>query len=162
MRESARGGARRFGYDTTRFVEAVKNKQLAFERVRDAIDASSATNPLFLICAGPMEVCWQGANMANPQKRAFVTAISHSLWNDKHADTDHNGHHWDDLGHPRTQAGPHQGPEPGAQHEPELRALGLPEEFHRCEPEVGVLPRRSGRQGRLLRRRNGLVPDQGG
>jgi hypothetical protein len=98
MRESARGGARRFGYDTTRFVEAVKNKQLAFERVRDAIDASSATNPLFLICAGPMEVCWQGANMANPQKRAFVTAISHSLWNDKHADTDHNGHNWNDLG----------------------------------------------------------------
>jgi len=98
MRESALGGARRFGYDTTRFLETVKNRQKAFERVRDAIDASSATNPLFLICAGPMEVCWQGANMANLQKRAFVTAISHSTWNDKHAKTDHGGHDWNDLG----------------------------------------------------------------
>ena len=48
MRESAVNGGNKFGFDTSRFVEAVKNKEAAYNAMRDAIVASTADNPLFI------------------------------------------------------------------------------------------------------------------
>jgi len=52
--------------------------------MRDAINASSASDPLFIIGAGPMHVIGEGINRAQKDKRQYVTLISHSEWNNKH------------------------------------------------------------------------------
>jgi hypothetical protein len=44
-----------------------------------------------------MEVCWRGINAADPDKRQYVTAISHSGWNDTHDDTSELNHQWSDI-----------------------------------------------------------------
>ena len=61
--------------DSTQLAAAVNN-------IRDAVNASSATNPLYVIIAGPMEVPWRGIHAADPDKRQYVYCISHTVWND--------------------------------------------------------------------------------
>ncbi|WP_010177816.1 T9SS type A sorting domain-containing protein [Aquimarina agarilytica] len=102
MRESAVGGGNRWGFSNTRFIEAVANVENAYNAMRDAINASSASNPLFIICAGPMQVVGTGMSRANANKRQHVTLISHSLWNNRHSDTpsggeSHSGWTWDEM-----------------------------------------------------------------
>lgn len=67
-----------------------------------AINASSATDPLYIIGAGPMDIIGRAMNAATSTKRQFVTLISHSSWNDDHSDvgTDgtHSGWTWDNCG----------------------------------------------------------------
>ena len=46
------------------------------------MNASSASNPLYFIIAGPMEVPWRGIHAADPDKRQYVYCISHTVWND--------------------------------------------------------------------------------
>jgi hypothetical protein len=103
MNTSAKDGARIFGYDTSRFIEAVSNPEKAYNALRDAIDASSATDPLLIIAAGPMQVEGEAIKRSNPAKHPFVTILSHSDWNNKHADNpsnweNHSGWTWTEIG----------------------------------------------------------------
>lgn len=86
MRESALGGQKWFGFDKTKFVCAVDNAEVAYTALRDVINESTATNPLIIIAAGPMQVVGEAINRAEVSKRQFITLISHSDWNNKHSD----------------------------------------------------------------------------
>lgn len=87
MRESALSGKKWFGYDKSKFVCAVDNAEVAYTAMRDAINESTAENPLFIIAAGPMQVVGEAINRSDVSKRQFVTLISHSNWNNNHSDS---------------------------------------------------------------------------
>ncbi len=110
MRESALGGAREFGFDNTKFICAVDNAEVAYNAMKDVINASSASDPLIIIAAGPMQVVGEALNRADKDKLKYVTVLSHSWWNDNHSDhpdckserwyspwDDHEGWTWDEM-----------------------------------------------------------------
>ncbi|GEM_PF-507495 len=89
MRESAEGGGQRFGFQNTVFIAAVENPEAAYNAMRDEILKSTEEDPLFIIAAGPMHVIGTGlerANAIDPDALNHVTVISHSQWNNRHAD----------------------------------------------------------------------------
>jgi hypothetical protein len=65
--------------------------------IRDAINASSAEDPLYFILAGPMEVPALGIAKSDPDKRKFVYCISHNVWNDGYASRDIVNHNKRDV-----------------------------------------------------------------
>ncbi len=93
MRESALGGAREFGFDPKRFVCGVDNPEVAYRRLTEQINLSSEDNPLFILGAGPMQVIGEAINRSEVERRKYVTVITHSKWNNNHAD--HNRNWWD-------------------------------------------------------------------
>lgn len=104
MRTSINGSKTRWNYNNTNFIEAVNNKEAAYNAMRDQINASSANNPLTIICAGPMHVVGTGMSRARAAARQFVTLISHSNWNNRHSDNptlseeaSHSGWTWDEM-----------------------------------------------------------------
>jgi hypothetical protein len=97
MTRSTLGGADRFGFNRSRFFNAQTNLSGAINSLKNRINASSAANPLFVIAAGPMELLWQAVNAADAVKRPYVTIISHSVWNDTHADTSQMHHTKSDV-----------------------------------------------------------------
>lgn len=86
MRESVLRGADHFGFDRKKMLCAVDNAEVAYNAVRNQINNSSATSPLFIIAAGPMQVVGEGMKRAERSKLKYVTLISHSEWNDNHSD----------------------------------------------------------------------------
>lgn len=94
MRESALGGQKWFGFDKTRFICAVDNAEVAYNAIRDEINKSSIENPVTIIAAGPMQVVGEAISRSDVLKRKFVTLISHSNWNNMHADRPAN-QFWD-------------------------------------------------------------------
>lgn len=102
MRLGALEGAKHFGFEPRRFVEAVADPDSAYDAMARAIDASTADNPLFIVAAGPMQVVGEGLDRADPARRKHVTVISHSRWNDRHADhpgggESHEGWTWKEM-----------------------------------------------------------------
>jgi len=95
MRKSALEGQRYFGFDSTKFICAVDNREVAYRALRDEINKSSAGNPLIIIAAGPMQVVGEAISRADVSKRQYVSLISHSGWNDNHSDKPHKAF-WDD------------------------------------------------------------------
>ena len=85
MRQSAIGGQKWFGFNKTNFVCAVDNPEMAYKAVCEEINKSSASNPLFIIEAGPMQVVGEAISRADKNKLKYVTLISHSNWNNDHA-----------------------------------------------------------------------------
>ncbi len=94
MRESALIGQQMFGFDKTSFICAVDNAEVAYTALCNEINKSSAENPLIIIAAGPMQVAGEAVNRAEKNKRQFVTLVSHSEWNNRHADNPGNNY-WD-------------------------------------------------------------------
>jgi hypothetical protein len=82
MRQSALDGAQKFGFSASRFFDCQSALDAAIASLRAQINASSATDPLFVIAAGPMEVLWRALRAADPGETQHVTVISHSPWND--------------------------------------------------------------------------------
>lgn len=80
--ESVLGAARHYQYDSAIFFDCRKDLEAAISSLANAIDESSAQNPLYLIVAGPMEVPFLAIQRSQPEKRAHVYCISHSRWND--------------------------------------------------------------------------------
>ncbi len=102
MRESAFIGAQKFGYKKTKFIEAVAAPNYAIIELTTQINSSSAKDPLTIIAAGPMEVVGDALNEADSTKLKYVRLISHSIWNDEHADKPsewekHEGWTWDEI-----------------------------------------------------------------
>jgi CubicO group peptidase (beta-lactamase class C family) len=97
MDASAIGAAQRWNLPASRLFNCQTNLTGAINSIRDAINASSATDRFYFLCAGPMEMPWRGIMAADPAKRQYCTAISHSTWNDTHADTPQMTHTWSDI-----------------------------------------------------------------
>ena len=80
--ESVRGAAKRFGLSDAVIFNDSTQLGAAVNSIKNAVNASSPTDPLYFIIAGPMEVPWRGIHAAEPAKRQYVYCISHSVWND--------------------------------------------------------------------------------
>ena len=98
MIESALGGAKRFGLDTSKFFNDQTQLKEAIDNFKKEGNKSSEDDPLWYICAGPMEVAWRCVNAVDPEKRKYIHVISHHGWNDRHADTPELTHRWEDIG----------------------------------------------------------------
>jgi hypothetical protein len=81
MKTSTLGAADRFGFARAKFFDCRSNLQTAIASLRNQIDISTSSNPLFILALGPMEVLWRAVNVSNSAKRQYVTVISHSKWN---------------------------------------------------------------------------------
>ncbi|MFR9542591.1 MAG: hypothetical protein SNJ29_12695 [Rikenellaceae bacterium] len=95
MRESALGGAKHFGYDPERFICAVDNAEVAYNAMVSKINESTENNPLIIIAAGPMQVVGEAINRSKVECRKYVTVLTHSQWNNKHADSPYMKTDWD-------------------------------------------------------------------
>lgn len=91
------GAAQRYGFREAVFHDCQKDLEGAIQSIRDAINASSAENPLYFILAGPMEVPARGIERSDPAKRKFVYCISHSRWNDGYASVAYVKHNKRDI-----------------------------------------------------------------
>jgi len=104
MQRSSAETARLYGgFDLSVFINAKANRETAINRLKDEINRSTSSNPLWIIAAGPMEVVGQALSRAASSRRQYVTVISHSTWNDNHADRpsggeSHRGWTWDEIG----------------------------------------------------------------
>jgi hypothetical protein len=103
MRESAFLGGSKFGFKKTKFIEAVAAPNFAVIALTLQINKSSAKDPLTIIAAGPMDIIGDALNEADSTKLKHVRLISHSTWNDEHADKpydweNHEGWTWAELG----------------------------------------------------------------
>ena len=98
MIKSALGGAERFKLDKSKVFNDQTQLDAAIANFKAEGNKSSAKDPLWYICAGPMEAPWRCVNAVDAEKRPFVHCISHSGWNDKHGDTPEMTHKWEDLG----------------------------------------------------------------
>lgn len=89
MKESALTGKALFGFNNTKFICAVDNAEVAYEAMKNEINISSETNPLTIIAAGPMQVIGEAISRSNKECLKHVTIISHSHWNETHANKCH-------------------------------------------------------------------------
>lgn len=102
MRESAFMGAKWFSNKKTKFIEAVAAPNYAIIELTLQINESTEKDPLTIIAAGPMDVIGNALNEAEVDKLKHVRLISHSEWNNNHADEpyeweDHTGWTWEKL-----------------------------------------------------------------
>ncbi|MFI3280632.1 MAG: family 43 glycosylhydrolase [Rikenellaceae bacterium] len=89
MQVSAQECGERFGFVDTRFIPAEQSTEAAYNAMRDEILKSTASDPLFILAAGPMQVVGEALSRAAAQDLyalTNVTIISHSDWNNNHAD----------------------------------------------------------------------------
>lgn len=95
MRISAAGAISRFGYNSNIFYDYETQGNASTNKMANEIEKSTASNPLWIIAAGPMETVWRALDEA---KSGFdhVTIISHSQWNEEHGHCG-NDHTWSDL-----------------------------------------------------------------
>ena len=73
MVESVLGSAERYDIDRSILFDCQKDLDSAVENIRNAINASSADNPLYYILAGPMEVPYQGIIKSPLQKNWWAS-----------------------------------------------------------------------------------------
>lgn len=102
MRESAFLGGSKFGFKKTKFIESVAAPNFAVIALANQINKSSAKDPLTIIAAGPMDIIGDALNESDSTKLKHVMVISHSTWNDEHADKPyewetHEGWTWAEL-----------------------------------------------------------------
>jgi hypothetical protein len=102
MRESAFLGSKQFGFKKTKFIEAVNAPNYAIIEITVQINKSSAKNPLVILAAGPMDIIGTALGEADSTKLKHVRIISHSIWDQQHADSpeegeEHKGWTWEKL-----------------------------------------------------------------
>ncbi|WP_372757401.1 hypothetical protein [Mariniflexile sp.] len=102
MLKSALEGKEIYHFKKSNFIEAVQDSTKAINAITKEINKSSKKNPLTIIAAGPMQVVGCAINNANASKLKYVRIISHSSWNDNHADKphdweQHSGWRWKEI-----------------------------------------------------------------
>jgi hypothetical protein len=102
MLVSALEGKEQFGFINTKFIEAVADFTAATSAITDEINKSAKKDPLTIIAAGPMHVVGTAIDNAKTSKLKYVRLISHSDWNDNHADRpldweEHSGWTWSEI-----------------------------------------------------------------
>ena len=96
MDEAAKGGAKRFGLDVSKVFNDQTEKEAAIANFVKEAKKSSKNNPLWFICAGPMQMAYNLIEATPENKRQFIYAISHSTWNEDHTDGE-NEKTWADM-----------------------------------------------------------------
>ena len=87
MKLSSEETAKKYGgFDLTKFYNAKSQRDLAIQKLKDQINLSSSSNPLWIICAGPMDIVGRALAKSAFSRRKYVTLISHSTWNERHSD----------------------------------------------------------------------------
>ncbi len=84
MEESVRGGIERFEIDDSVVFDAQKQLDELIANFKKEAEKSSASDPLWFIICGPMEVPWRCIEAVAPEKRKFIHCVSHSGWNNGH------------------------------------------------------------------------------
>jgi len=109
MIKSAVGSAERFGFDLNRslFIAGVEDPERSYHALRDLMVVSTQEDPLVVVCGGPMQVVGEAlfrAKQKNVEALKHVRVISHSTWNNRHADlsnekveTPHSGWTWKEM-----------------------------------------------------------------
>ena len=77
--------------------------QACVDALETQIEASTSSNRLYIVAAGPMDIVGRAMNEA-ASGRGFVTLISHSTWNEDHSDNpdagespQHSGWTWNEM-----------------------------------------------------------------
>ncbi|MCB9557481.1 MAG: hypothetical protein H6707_15340 [Deltaproteobacteria bacterium] len=97
MIASATGVVARFGVSSAVVFDAQSQLAEAIANFKQHADQATASNPLWYILSGPMEVAYRCISAVDPAKRQNIHIISHSSWNDEHADTSLMTHTWSDV-----------------------------------------------------------------
>lgn len=69
------------GFDMTVFVNSRVERNASIDKLTDAIDDSTSTNPLWIIAVGPEDIVARALAQAAPSRRPYVTVVSHDIWN---------------------------------------------------------------------------------
>ncbi len=85
MDDAAKGGAKRFGLDVSKVFNDQIEKEAAIANFVKEAKKSSKNNPLWFICAGPMQMPYDLIAATPENKRQYIYAISHSKWNEEHS-----------------------------------------------------------------------------
>jgi hypothetical protein len=102
MVESSYNGAKRWGIDQNIVFNDQKDLTGAINNFKKIVVNISATEPLWFICAGPMETAWRCLDAVNKDnaikdKLQYIHCISHSTWNEGHNDTPQMNHTWSTM-----------------------------------------------------------------
>jgi len=98
MLESVNGAAKRFDIDPSRIFDCQTQLDEAIKNFKAEAEKSTADNPLWFCCGGPMEVPWRCINAVDPEKRKFIYCLSHSSpFNEEHVSPPSMTHTWDDI-----------------------------------------------------------------
>lgn len=84
MRTSAVRFTGQYGLDRSVVFDVAEGVRRAVDHLAQAISASSATDRLTLLQAGPWQTTALAFLRADPTKHQYVTIVSHSDWNDDH------------------------------------------------------------------------------
>lgn len=97
MIDSANGIVSRFDVDPNALFNALTELNAATNNFVQEAQASSASDPLWYFCAGPMEVPWRMLNAVKnqaPNKLQYIHLVSHSNWNETHVHGSSMTHTW--------------------------------------------------------------------
>jgi hypothetical protein len=94
MKDSAAGSISRFGIAPARVFDCQVQLAQMIANFKVEGDKSTAADPLWFVCSGPMETAWRCLNAVDPTKRQHIRCVSHSTWNETHADTTGMTHTW--------------------------------------------------------------------
>ncbi len=84
MQISSDGTASRWGgFDHIIFFNCQTQKAAAIADLKDKINVSTKTDPLWIIEAGEPDIMWEAVNLAEVEKREFVHIVTHHPANDK-------------------------------------------------------------------------------
>ncbi len=92
MRVSAEVTGDKFGFTKTKFMAAVEDPEAAYNAMAAEIVKSTAKSPLYIVAAGPMQVVGEAIDRASkesPESLNHIMVLSHSDWNNNHADNPH-------------------------------------------------------------------------
>ena len=98
MQESVNGAIERFNIDRAKVFDIQTQQTQAIAKFKEEAEKSSASNPLWFCCGGPMEMPWRCINAVDPAYRPFINCLSHSSpFNEKHVSPPEMTHNWDDV-----------------------------------------------------------------
>ncbi len=87
MQTSCDGTASRWGgFGGITFYNCRTQRELATNKLRDAINAATSAKPLAIILAGEPDLIYDAVNAAQSGKRKLVTIVSHHIANEESAD----------------------------------------------------------------------------
>lgn len=103
---SLEGARERFGpFPNADFFNYNRNSRDAKNALVEAINSSTVSSPLWIICGGRMESLYRALQDTEKDKRKYIILISHSIWNEDYTlnrspmDAQCSGmiHTWDDI-----------------------------------------------------------------
>jgi len=106
MIESAAGMIQYFEVDESAVFNAYRELDAAVAHFAEQAMQSTADDPLWFVCAGPMEVPWrslQAVKERDPSKLQYIRCISHHSWNEDHDKEPEDNeppyllHRWSDM-----------------------------------------------------------------